>query len=233
MIEFIICDDNKKILNNVEKIINSYMMKNERKYNVIKFLDYDDKFLELLKNKERFRIYILDVETPSYSGIDIARMIRKNDLSSIIIFLTSHNEVGSILLKEELMFLTFICKFDDYENRLTSALDKSLLIGDSVKAITFKNDSIIYTVKTCDILYIYRDSVDRKSIIVTPSNEYTINKSLSEIFNQLGNSFKYSHRACIVNKDRISKIDKKKNLIIFDTDNTTDMLSNSFIKELM
>ena len=101
MIEFIICDDNKKILNNVEKIINSYMMKNERKYNVIKFLDYDDKFLELLKNKERFRIYILDVETPSYSGIDIARMIRKNDLSSIIIFLTSHNEFGSILLKEE------------------------------------------------------------------------------------------------------------------------------------
>lgn len=233
MIEFIICDDNKIILNNVSKIIDKCMMKNEKKYRIDKFLDYDDKFLSLLKNKEHFRIYILDVETPSYSGIDIARMIRKDDVNSIIIFLTSHNEVGSVLLKEELMFLTFICKFDDYENRLESAINKSLTVGDSIKAIRFKDGSIVYTIKTEDILYIYRDSVDRKSIIITPTHKYVINKPLNDLLTKLGNSFKYSHRACIVNKDRIVKIDKKKPLITFDSGNEVNMLTSNFVKGLM
>ena len=33
------------------------------------------------------RIYLLDIETKSASGIDMARIIRKNDLDSIIIFI--------------------------------------------------------------------------------------------------------------------------------------------------
>lgn len=233
MIEFIVCDDNKIILTNVAKIIDKCMMKNDRPYKIYKFLDYNSSFFEVLEKPNSSKVYILDVETPSYSGIDIARIIRQNDLNSVIIFLTSHNEVGSVLLKEELMFLTFICKFDDYENRLESAIDKSIKVDESKKVIRFKDCSIIYTIKHNDILYITRDTLDRKSIIKTCNNEYRVNKPLNELLTLLSNDFTYSHRSCIVNKTRIEIIDRKKNQIIFNNGEKLELLSEYYVKGLM
>ena len=58
--------------------------------------------MKFLKSKVPFRIYILDIETPSRSGIDVAREIRNKDLESVIIFLTGHDELGHIILNNDL-----------------------------------------------------------------------------------------------------------------------------------
>ena len=233
MINFIVCDDNKALLNNVVEIINKVMMKNKHEYKVHDFNDYDDKFMELIDAKISCKIYILDVEVPSKSGIDIARKIREKDIDSIIIFLTSHNEVGPILLKEELMFLTFICKFDDADKRLESSLTKAIDLVGKKNAIRFEDQGAIYTIPVRDITYILTDTLERKIIIKTDYAQFKVSKTLVEMEEALPSQFKHSHRACIVNCDRIRKIDKKNNEIIFDNDDKVDLLSKSCRKDLI
>ncbi len=233
MINFIVCDDNKALLKNVVEIIDNVMIKNRHEYKIHSFTDYNDKFMKLIDEKLPLKIYILDVEVPSKSGIDIARIIRNNDVDSVIIFLTSHNEVGSILLKEEIMFLTFICKFDDAENRLESAINKALELVGKKMAIRFEDQGAIYTLPIKDIIYVYTDTIERKLIIKTDYAKFKVSKTLTEMENMLPEQFKHSHRSCIVNTDRIVMIDKRNNEIIFDNNEKLNLVSKSCRKELV
>ena len=126
MIDFIICDDSVKLVNEVVDVINKFMINNNMHYKTYKFFDYDDRFHKLMNNSSNYKVYILDIETPTKSGIDIARKIRAKDKNSVIIFLTGHDELGLVVLKSCLNFLTFISKFDDYQTKLTHALKESL-----------------------------------------------------------------------------------------------------------
>ena len=100
MVNFIICDDNQEIVNKVGHIVDEEMMKNQISYKKHVFNDYDSKFTKIVESKIPCKIYILDIETPTSSGIDIARMIRDIDMESVIIFLTSHDELGYTVLKK-------------------------------------------------------------------------------------------------------------------------------------
>ena len=167
MINFIICDDNEKIALDIKEIIDKFMMKNKTEYKTHLFNDLDDNFMKIIKEPLSFKIYILDIETPSRSGIDVARSIRKRDVDSVIIFITSHEELGLTLLKNEIMFLSFINKFDNYEERLITSIKKSLEVLKRKNIIRFEERGVLYTIAMNDILYITRDSVERKCIIKT------------------------------------------------------------------
>ena len=225
---FIVCDDNQHIRNKVKEVIDSVMMKNKLNYRTHLFSDYDKSFFEIIKQEMSNKVYILDIETPSASGIDIAREIRENDIDSIIIFLTSHNELGTELLHDEIMFLTFITKFNNMDKRLESAINKAVKMSGIKQAIRFEKKGIIYTIPINDILYITTDQVDRKTVIVTEYNEFRISKTLQEIFQMLNSNFRQTHRACFVNMNRVRTINKRKNVITFDTGVSIDLLSENY-----
>ena len=232
MIEFIICDDNKIITEKVANIVSDIMMKNKLIYKTLVFNDYNSSFLNVISNKECMRIYILDIETPSRSGIDIARIIREKDMESIIIFLTGHDELGPAILKKELWFLSFINKFEDSDSRLRKSFKKALQILNVQTKLNFEEKGIIYNISLNDILYITRDSIDRKSVIKTERNEYRTYKTLVELQKILDNRFVQTHRACIVNIERVSSINRIKKTILFDNGLEIDLLSSKYKKEL-
>ena len=233
MINVIICDDNEKDRNNVSKIVKDYMGKNKVEYNLHLYEDYNKKFYSILDRKIPFKIYLLDIETPSKSGIDVAREIRRKDVDSVIIFLTAHEELGNIVLKNDLMFLSFINKFDDLENRLNNSLKKSLELLKHKNVIRFSDKNILYTININDILYITKESFERKTIIKTDYAEFKVNKSLAEIIEMLDNRFIRTHRACYINSDRKVTIDKGKRIIMFDNGENIDLLSDKYKKELV
>lgn len=233
MINFIVVDDNLEILKKVENIIGKTMINESLEYKINSYSDYDSKFNKVLNKTLPNKIYILDIETKSASGIDVARKIRKDDLDSIIIFITAHEELGSVIIKESLMVLTFICKFDDFDKKLNDALRQSLKVVGNKKVIRFNDYNSIYTIQIKDILYITRDSIERKSIIVTDYATYKVTKTLTELNELTNDSFIQTHRACFVNKDRVSKIDKSNKLITFDNGTTIDLLSDNYKKELV
>lgn len=231
MINFIVCDDNKNILKKVIETINNAMMNNDTGYEIHAFNDYDGNFKELIKSKIPNKIYILDIETPTASGIDIARKIRNVDYDSIIIFLTAHEELGYTILQKEFLFLAFINKYDNYENKLLKAIKTSLRKINTNKMLKYTKNGVVYTIPLEDILYITRDSVERKCIIKTEYLEIMISKQLKEIKEDLTSDFVYSHRSCIVNKNKVRIVDFSNHKIVFTNDETISLVSSLFKKE--
>ena len=228
MINFIICDDNAKDRENAKKIINAFMKKIKKEYETHVFKDYNQDFYNIIDRKLPSKIYLLDIETPTKSGIDVARDIRKKDVDSVIIFLTVHEELGHVILKNDLLFLSFINKFDDFENRLYKSLGKSLDILNKKNTVRINDGNVIYTINIKDILYITKDSFERKTIIETDYAEIKVRKTMNEIREMLDDRFVQTHRACFVNEDRIFKVDKAKRLITFDNEETIDLLSDKY-----
>lgn len=233
MVNVIICDDNIKDRNNIQLIIKDFMIKNKIEYNLHIYNDYNKNFDNIITSKLPFKIYLLDIETPSRSGIDIAREIRRKDVDSVIIFLTGHEELGPTVLKNDLMFLSFINKFDNLEVRLINSLKKALKLLHQRRIIRINDRNTIYTINIDDILYITKESFERKTIIKTDYTEFKVNNSLTEIISMLDERFIQTHRACYINSDRKVKIDKAKRLITFDNGETIDLLSEKYKKEVV
>ncbi|MDD4547301.1 MAG: LytTR family DNA-binding domain-containing protein [Bacilli bacterium] len=232
MVNFVVCDDNAEILSQINSIIDEEMIKNKMKYQCHLFDDYDNKFMKLMRSKLPFRIYILDIETPTSSGIDIARVIRKIDVESVIIFLTSHDELGYTVLKNEFLFLSFINKYDDYPKHLSKAIEKALDVLGKKQVIRFDDRGAVYTIPINDILYITRDSIERKVVITTDYSQFSVNKTLMDMSEMLGDVFIQSHRSCIINSTRVSIVNLPKKKIIFDTGVEIDWLSPKYKKEV-
>jgi len=232
VINFIICDDNEIMNKNIEKIITKIMMPLNDDYKIHNFSDYNNSLKSLIRKKIGNKIYILDVEIPSKSGLDIAREIRMDDWNSIIIFLTAHYELKQAAFKNRLMLLDFISKYDDCEKELTENIKLALKILGTKQVLTFMSNYITYRINLSDIIYIIRDSVDRKTIIRTPYTKYMVNKNICDIKKQLDDHFYQTHRSAIVNKDYIDKIDYKKDIITFKNKETINLLSKGKKKGL-
>lgn len=233
MINFIVCDDIEKYRKQIENIVSKYMMKNKLEYRTHVFSDYNEDFLKMVEKKLTFKVYILDIETPTSSGIDIARIIRRKDVDSVLIFLTGHQELDRVVMKNDFLFLAFINKFDNCENRLNSALDKALKLFKVKKTIRLKDNGVVYSIPLDDILYITRDSVERKCLIVTDYSIFKVGKTLNEMGQMITDNFIKTHRACIINKKRITSYNKSKRIVTFDNGTEIDLISSRFNGELI
>ena len=126
MINFIVCEDNKIILQKNVDIINKIMFKNNESYRIYQFTNNDKKLQELINEDIGLKIYILDIELENISGIDIARKIRSKDNNSIIIISTTYVEYLPFALKNKLMLFDFVSKFEDYEENLSKVINNAI-----------------------------------------------------------------------------------------------------------
>lgn len=234
MIHFIICDDNLEMRNNILEVVEMFMISKDFEYKTYLYDDYDDDFMKIIGTKLSFKIYILDIEAPTRTGIDVARIIRRRDEDSAIIFITGHEELGPRLLSKDITFLAFINKFDDYRNRLSHNIQKAISALEKKRCLRFEDHGTLYALPLRDILYITKDGLTRKTIIVTEYNEFKVNKPLIYFQNVLDENFIQTHRACLMNKDRIVSVNKKEHLVIFDNGMKVDLVSTRFkIEELI
>ena len=145
---------------------------------------------------------------------------------------TSHSELGYEALKAQIMLLDFISKYDNYEKNLEKIIKKAMSQINNKKTITFTAEGISYIIHLDDIIYIVKDSVERKCLIKTTYNSITVNKNLNYIMEKLDHRFYLSHRSCIVNTEKIKKIDWSNNIITFENNDTIDLISRDKKKGL-
>lgn len=234
MINFIICDDDEKMRGSILRVVETVMMEKEMEYKTYMYEDYNCEFMKIINTKLSYKIYILDIETPTRTGIDVARIIRHKDEESAIIFITGHEELGPRLLSKDITFLAFINKFDNYKNRLKYNIEKAIAALEKRKCLRFEDCSIVYALPYQDILYIEKDGLSRGTVIVTECNEFKVHKSLSFFYDRLDERFVKTHRACIMNKERIMTVDKKAHVVTFDNGKKNDMIATRFkIEELV
>ena len=75
------------------------------------------------------------------------------------------------------------------------------------------------------ILYITRDTEERKLVIVTPTNKYKVSMTIKEIMEHLDKRFVQCHRSCIVNKDHVEVKNYKEGYFILDNGEKVYLLS--------
>ncbi len=231
MINIIICDDNVKDANKVENIINKHMKNID--YKIHMYNDYNAKFLKIIELDIENKIYFLDIETPSMSGIDVARRIRKNDYSSVIIFFSGHDDLSRIVAKKNIMALNFINKFDNLEKNLIKSLNLALSVVGKKRRVRFYSKGTFYNIDIDKILYISRDTVSRKTLIVCDNTTYSLHINMKEVVKELTNDFIQTHRACYVNKNRIKSINHKELIITFDNKLTTTLVSRRYVEGMV
>lgn len=231
MIKFVVYDDEEVFRSNVVNCINKVVDKNKIDYKIEDFSKYNSRMQKII-DEDCPKIYILDIEIPNgLSGIDVARKIRVDDWNSIIVLVTSHVDMGYDALKAQIMLLDFISKYDECNRNIERTVKKALLKIDNKKVLIFESNDITYKVYTDDIVYIVKDTIDRKCVIKTVYNEISINENISTLFDMLDNRFFMTHRSCIVNTEKIDRIDWKNNIVYFKNGFNTDYLSRDRKKE--
>lgn len=225
MIKFVVYDDEEVFRSNVVNSINKVVDKNKFDYTIEEFSKYNSRMQKVI-DEDCPKIYILDIEIPNgLSGIDVARKIRVDDWNSIIILVTSHVDMGYDALKAQIMLLDFISKYNECTKNLERTIRKAMLKINNKKVLIFETNDITYKVYTDDIVYVVKDTIDRKCVIKTIYNEISINENISTLFDMLDSRFFMSHRSCIINTEKIDRIDWRNNVIYFKNGFSTDYLS--------
>lgn len=90
MLRIAICDDDKILVNHIEKMLNQYLDKNLLQHDIVLFYDG----MELDKHYQvghRFDIIYLDIEMLGMNGIEVAKSIRKVDRDVVLIYVSSYD----------------------------------------------------------------------------------------------------------------------------------------------
>lgn len=229
MYNFIIVDDNEHFLKLIDKTVKNFFKQKGLECKTYLFSDYNEEFYKMVYTYIENKVYILDIETPSDNGINVAMKIRTNDFVSNIIFQSAYEEdyIRQILRSDVKYFSSFSKK--DLEVNLIAKLEK-LLKQNPSKTLRIRIDEKLYQIVENDIFYIKYEN--RKTIIKMKECELKINKQLNEIYYFLSHNFVYSHKSCIINMLKVIDYSLITKEINFEDKIKTDLLSRKYIKNL-
>lgn len=227
MLSFIICEDNKEFLNRIGNVLTKVMMPYNFEYKINKFTQYNEKVEEFILKKDGTKIYILDIELPDVSGLEIASKIRENDIESIIIFVTSHPEFKNDIFYSRLLAIDYISKVKFWEERLEKTVDYTIKALNKNNVLIFEYNYNSYRIPFDSILYIEKLSDNKKCLIYTEDNNcFEIISTISSLLKKLTPNFFRSHKSCVINLDKVKKINYIDNTITFTNDSCAYLLSN-------
>ena len=232
MNNFIIYEDIPFFSTQITRVVDKIFKDLNLQYEKHVFKEYNKDFEKIIDSNMENKIYILDIVMPNKKGTEIAKMIRENDLDSLIIFITLYcDEYDQDVLTNDYMFLKFIDKSGDYAFELYETLYKSFK----------KKSKSILTIDTKDTFYRFNSNLvthlyieGRKSVICYGQNKIAkFNISLKNLKEQLPDCFAFSKNCCIVNCNLIKNIDKSNRIITFENGASTDLLSKKYMKEIL
>ena len=231
---FIIYEDDKEFSNRYKNVIYKLLGPTTLNYKIIEINDYNEENKDKLSKIDGNKVYILDIEVPGKSGLELARKIRKTgDWTSPIIIVTSHEEFKHVGYTGKILMLNFISKHGKLENDLYDSLEVALEINMANKALCYTNKGEIYHIPYHDILYIEKSLNDNICNVVTKNSIYNVRKTIIDLEKKLSDDINFvkTHRSCIVNIKNIKFVDFEKNIIAF-INKEIDLLSRSHKKNL-
>jgi DNA-binding LytR/AlgR family response regulator len=152
MIQIAICDDEKKILDEVSGYIKNYAeKKSDLDIEVFRF-DSARTLISTLEDGKSFDVFVLDVYIGDEIGTTLARDIRKSGIESPIIFATTSLEHAP--QGYETGTLRYLIKPLD-PKKFYEALDAAILQAEKVneRMITFKTENGIEIINANHIMY--------------------------------------------------------------------------------
>lgn len=202
-----ICDDDSIFVEELFRVVKQYC--DSAKFNVnILVYKTGQELLFRLQDNEYIDIFILDIEMPGISGLELASEIKKYHPDTIVIFVTSYVKYAPQSF--ELSVFRYIPK-----KFLLERIDKALEDAFNIIKLQKGNFYLIENSKKnvrlyyCDIVYIYKYSKNSIFELYSKTGRSTesVRKSLTQVFSELNSDdFVYIERGCIVNVGNITKI---------------------------
>lgn len=231
---FIIYEDIKKYTDIYKKIIFKLMESNNINYNIIEIAKYNKTTKKQISELKGNKIYLLDIEVPGKTGIELAREIRTTgDWTSPIIIISNHNEFKTVGYIRNILILDFISKQRDFEKSLFETLITAKEILLAKETFSFREKGELFQIPLSEILYIEKSLNDNLSNIVTENKIYKIRSTIQKLESVLNetNDFVKTHRSYLVNLKNIRRVNFEEGEIIFLNDKIA-LLSRANKKKL-
>ncbi len=205
MLKIAVCDDEKTICDYLEKRINGYLAKIDEDAEVSVFYD-STPLIEKCRESNDFDIIFLDIKMKTLNGVDCAKLLRENDVNSLIVFVTSSAEY--VFSGYEVKAFRYILKTD-----LVNAFDRIFgeclaeLKKNTDKFFPLKTTSVVKNIPLNDILYFESDK--RVLIVHTKVEEHSFYGKLDDIEAFLkDDNFIRIHQSFLVNALKIKSVSK-------------------------
>ena len=179
MIKIAICDDEKRSVDQHERIVKDCLQTEGIGYDITTYTQRQNLHYEITDDGLFYDLILLDIEMPGISGMEIPNQIKVFLPNVRIIFVTSHAEYAIDAF--ELSIFRYVPK-NNLEAKLTAA------VADAARLIELE-DGQEYVIQTAnrmekipykDIFYICRDG--KNADIVSAGGTSKVRKSLQQVF---------------------------------------------------
>jgi DNA-binding LytR/AlgR family response regulator len=185
-----ICDDKMPLHDDLKKHLEEYALK---RHLVLVYDDYT-KGSDLVASDIEYDIIFMDYKMDDLDGLETSRRIRKKNVKSAIIFLTSFSSI--VFDTFEVNAYRFLVKPIDME-KLSSAMDDYLASLDDSNFILIKTDDGSKRININDIIYV--EAADKYCYIRTTESNIFYKNTLACIEKMLPeDKFFRSHRTYLV-----------------------------------
>lgn len=196
-----ICDDEANQIEYLSDVVTTWAKKNRHAVEIKPYSAAKSLLFDYCEEKD-FDILLLDIEMPGMSGVELAKVVRKENATVQIVFITGYYEYFSDGF--DVSALHYLIKPAD-ERKLMPVLDRA------VSNLTYRQRSVLLTspegdrkVSLADIEYVESENVH--VAVHTVSGVYRSRISLAKFAEQLDETFIKVHRSYIVNLKYVKKI---------------------------
>ena len=215
MLNFVVCDDNKAILDRLVKMLESLFIKHHFDAEVSFSSTNAESILQYCQNNIVNAIF-LDIDLKSeISGLDLAEKIRKTNKQVYIIFTSAHLEY--ILKAYQYKTFDFIPKpitIERLDETILRMIDDINVKDTKSHFIRLNNRNTI--INEDSINFIKKDGM--KLVFYTDNRIYETYSSFNKISEELSPNFVRCHKSYIANINKISNVNSSDNTIMFDSE---------------
>lgn len=203
MLKFGICDDVPAELNKLKNLIDLYCAEHNIAAEIYTWLDGTE-LLKKTSTIKELNIIFLDIKMPHVNGIDLGRILSKDNPHLKIIYLTAYIDFIELAVNEAHCFF-YLSKPIDYKI-LTKKLDIAIkYMQPQDHKIELIADKTKYYCNLDDIFYFER--IRRKTHVILMNSKLEIYTSLNELETRLsGYAFAMPHRSYLINLKYIYSI---------------------------
>ena len=218
MLGIVVCDDDRFMLDLSAKTARKCIKDSGLPAGVLcATTNFSEVFRFVEKNPGAY-LYFLDIDfgKANLNGVDIAKVIKKTEPSSKIVFVTSHADMGMSVLKSGVEAFGFIEKTVD-QNKLLLDYKKYIYLAhqrveppDEGAAPEGHVNLLIgideyVSLPISQILYVESDKSFSHFVCyhTVDGSSVSVRDSIENVLKNLGDAFMKSHRSVIVNKNHV------------------------------
>lgn len=196
-----VCDDDTGQREYIQELVNAWAKKNRHLVELRPYTEANAFLFDYAEEKD-FDILLLDIEMPKLSGIELAKIVRKENATVQIIFVTGFYDYFSDGF--DVSALHYLIKPVD-ERKLFPVLDKAAgNLAYRQRSVLLATSDADIKVSLADITYAQSENV--YVVVHTTQGTYRTRMALAKFLEQLDDTFLKVHRSYVVGLKYVKKI---------------------------